>query len=294
MRIAMKIGMALVLVAFAVAACEGDRAVTREDTADPAAEAAAGETATGINLGDLADGWYRAAEEYDPEADWRNIVMIEVRSGEIVGGRWTAAPKTGGPDKLTYSIDGGYNMERVSQWPWHDQAEATIEHLISTQDPYDAEWDDDGVVDAISGATMTVSYFFELAREALSGEPFEPGPYNDGTYVGEGSAGDDWKDVVHITVIDGRIESVHWAPEPVGGDGPDKYEYSVEGEYGMERVSQWPWHEQADAVARFVIENQSLDNMDLDDEGETDAISGATITLSGFHAAASDAIAQAQ
>lgn len=61
---------------------------------------------------------------FDPQSDWRNIVILEVSAGRIVSAEWTAAPRTGGPDKLTHSINGDYGMERVAEWPWHKQANA--------------------------------------------------------------------------------------------------------------------------------------------------------------------------
>ena len=282
----------IALVAFGLVACGGgDRAVSRdaENGEDVAAADETNDTDDGFDVSSLEDGWYRAEEEFDGSADWRNIVMIEVSGGEIVDAKWTPASRTGGPDKYQYSLDGDYGMERVAQWPWHEQADAVVQHLLSTQNPYDIEFNDDGEADAISGATMTVDYFFELAQRALSGSPAGMGRYQDGVYRGEAEPGDDWQDVVYITVKDGYIISVYWAPEPMGDQGMNKYEYSEEGEYGMEAASDWPWHEHADAVARFVIENQSIDGSD-----ETDAVSGATISLGGFYAAASDAIAQAQ
>ncbi len=295
MKIRVLLTAIIALVAFGLVACgDGDRAATR-DAENGEEVAQAEETADteddndGFDVSSLEDGWYRAEEEFDGDADWRNIVMIEVSGGEIVDARWTPASKTGGPDKYEYSEAGDYGMERVSQWPWHEQADAVVEHLISTQDPFDIEFNEDGEADAISGATITVDYFFELAQEALSGSPDGFGQYEDGVYRGEADPGDDWHDAVHLTVRDGYIISVYWAPEPMGDQGMNKYEYSEEGEYGMESASEWPWHEHADAVARHVIENQSLEGSD-----DADAVTGATISLGGFYAAASDAIAQAQ
>lgn len=285
--------LSVTAAALLVVGCGGERSVSRDAPAEVAEESQNGNPDTSA-VASLADGWYRAEESFDPDSDWRNIVMLEVRDGKIIGGTWNAAPKRGGADKLTYSRDGDYNMERVAQWPWHEQSEATVAHLIETQDPYDIEWNDDGEADAVSGATMTVSYFFELAQEALSSDPVERGPYRDGAYTAQGSAGDEWQDTVHVTVIDGYIASVFWAPEPTADQGMNKYDYSYEGEYGMESLSQWPWHEHADAVARFVLANQSLEGMDLDEDGDTDAVSGATISLDGFYAAADSALANAR
>lgn len=295
----------MIIVAFGLTACGGGDDATTQDaedstsesdeTDDSGSEETASDESSGLDLASLEDGWYRAAQEYDAEEDWRNIVMVEVSDGEIVDAKWTAASLTGGMDKMTSSLEGEYGMEEVAQSAWHEQAEATIDHLLETQDPTDVEFDDDGKADAISGATITVNYFFDLVEEALSGEPDGLGPYEDGVYSAEADPGDEWQDVVHVTVVDGYIISVHWAPEPLDDQGTDKYEYSVEGEYGMESASDvGPWHEHADAVAQFVIENQGVDEIELDDDGQADAVSGATISLGGFYDAAEAAIAKAE
>lgn len=282
----MGIVVSAVAVVLLLAACG------QESTAD--SEAASGDTGGGSQTASFQDGIYMAGEAFDPQSDWRNIVILEVSDGRIVSAEWTAAPRTGGPDKLTHSSSGDYGMERVAEWPWHEQAQAVAEHLLQTQDPTDIELKDDGRTDAISGATMTVSYFFELAQQALADGPVGGGPYVDGAYYAEADEpGQDWHDAVHITVINGYIASVHWAPLPVDGER-NKYRYSADGDYGMERVAQWPWHEQADALTRHILETQQIRDIPLGDDGKTDAISGATISIRSFVDVASKAIAEAE
>ena len=85
-----------------------------------------------------------AGEACNPQSNWRNIVILEVSDGRIVSVEWTAAPRTGGPDKLTHSINGDYGMERVAEWPWHKQA------------------------DAISGATIGIPIFVDVGSKAIA------------------------------------------------------------------------------------------------------------------------------
>lgn len=269
---------------------------TATDVAEAAAEANGDARANGerIDIASLQDGIYIAGEEFNPRADWRNIVLVEVRNGRIESVEWTAAPRTGGTDKLTRSRDGEYGMEMVAEWPWHEQAEAAAAYLVETQDPYQVDLHDDGTTDAITGATMTVSYFFELAQQALAGGPVGRGPYRDGAYYAEADEpGSDWHDAVYLTIIHGHIASVHWAPQPVDGDR-DKYRYSRDGDYGMEMLSDWAWHEHVDAVARYILEHQTIDGIELDDEGRPDAITGATIVIDYFIDVAMKALAQAE
>ncbi|MFW6288513.1 MAG: hypothetical protein ACOC2Q_01900 [Spirochaetota bacterium] len=75
-------------------------------------------------------------------------------------------------------------------------------------------------------------------------------------------------------------------------DGELKAELSQEGEYGMveETDAIAPWHEQAQAAEQWLIENQDIGELELDDEGRPDAISGATIRVGDFKARAAQAL----
>ena len=51
-----------------------------------------------------------------------------------------------------------------------------------------------------------------------------------------------------------------------------------------------PWHEQAQAAEQWLIENQDPSELALNDEGRADAVSGASINLSGFKSLAMEAL----
>ncbi len=293
-------GAVLILV---TVSCEPERAVTEQQLADRTQDEAApdddqtpdqpddapadqpddDQAVASVDVAQLEDGTYYAAEEYDPEEDWINIAIIEVQDGAIVDAEWNAAPTNGGPAKLEYSRAGEYGMERVAESPWHEQAEATAAHLVETQDPAAVPLDDHGETDAITGATITVGYFFELASQALREGPVEPGPYQDGHYtVQTDEPGDDWHDQVHVTIVGGRIAGVFWNPIWTEDGETGKYELSEEGEYGMERASDWPWHEHADTLAREVVQNQGVEAIPTDEDGYVDGITGATIRATTF------------
>lgn len=117
------------------------------------------------------DGTYRAElPDFDPNNGWKDSVEITVASGEITEVIWNGTHKDGGDDKKTASMNGAYPMveQGRAKAPWHEQAALAEAFLIQTQDPAAVTYtDDDGHTDAISGATIAVKEFFELASEAL-------------------------------------------------------------------------------------------------------------------------------
>ena len=67
--------------------------------------------------------------------------------------------------------------------PWYKQAEAAQDHLLATQNPKEISYKDDaGHTDEISGASIHVIEFFDLAEKALAAGPVGYGPYKDGSY----------------------------------------------------------------------------------------------------------------
>lgn len=68
----------------------------------------------------------------------------------------------------------------------------------------------------------------------------------------------------------------------------DDYKMKV---YYQQAVGEW--YEQVEKIEKYVIENQKLD-VELNSEGKTDAISGATINISPIKEAVNDALKQAK
>ncbi|GAE88947.1 FMN-binding protein [Acetivibrio straminisolvens] len=116
------------------------------------------------------DGTYYAeADDFD-QSGWKGTVKIEVKDGKIVSADWNAIHKDGGDDKDTQSKNGEYKMvERGgAKAEWHEQAEKVEAYLVETQDPSNIKYkDEEGHTDAISGATIKVKEFFDLAKKAL-------------------------------------------------------------------------------------------------------------------------------
>ena len=53
------------------------------------------------------------------------------------------------------------------------------------------------------------------------------------------------------------------------------------------------WKEQAEALASALIENQSLDFLQVNEQGKTDAVSGVSISIGGFTALAEKCLKEA-
>ena len=117
--------------------------------------------------------------------------------------------------------------------------------------------------------------------------------YEDGVYFAQAefSENSGWKDVVVFEVEDGEITMVEWnaAHEQ---NGPPKDTRSRQGDYGMVENSDATlhWYEQAEATEQWLIENQDIDQLELDDEGRPDAISQATIRVGGFKSLVQEAL----
>lgn len=82
-----------------------------------------------------------------------------------------------------------------------------------------------------------------------------------------------------LKVENGEITSVVW--DGVNEVGEYKSYLSSVGEYVMTEDGP-TWKEQADALAAFVLENQSTEGITMDDNGKTDAVASVSISVDGF------------
>ena len=117
------------------------------------------------------------------------------------------------------------------------------------------------------------------SQEENSTDELKDAAFADGSYEAKGEPMDGYTDQVNMTVKDGKITEVVW--ESVGEDGSKKSVLSESGEYVMTEDG-LTWKEQAEAMAAALVENQSLDFANLDEQGKTDAVSGVSISVGGF------------
>lgn len=88
-----------------------------------------------------------------------------------------------------------------------------------------------------------------------------------------------YKSMVTIKVENGEITSVVW--DAVDELGQYKSYLSSTGKYVMTEDG-LTWKEQVDKLAANIIENQSAKNINIDDDGKTDSVTGVSISVNEF------------
>jgi major membrane immunogen (membrane-anchored lipoprotein) len=245
---------------------------------------------------EFEDGFYFAEEDgFSERTGWKYVVMMTVENGEITEVQWDGAHKSAGYSKDYQSKNGMYGMVEKggAQAPWYEQADAAEEYLLEKQDPLAINYkDEEGHTDDISGVTIHVVEFFDLVEKAIEMGPVGRGPYEDGYYYAEGDEfSHGWKNAVHLTVIGGRIVAAEWAPLSEEG-GKNKKQASIDGEYGMVENSDATisWAEQARRAEAHLEETNDPTDISLNEDGSTDALSGVSVTVSGFFNLAEQAL----
>ncbi len=138
-------------------------------------------------------------------------------------------------------------------------------------------------LEQFSGISVPVSL-----RGAAAAQEY--GPLRDGKYEAEGAERDGFTPRLMMTVEGGRITAAFW--DEISAEGQSKREMSERGEYVM--TADGPtWAEQAEAMEQALIERQSPAAIPADSAGRTDAVSGVSISVSGFLALAGECLRQA-
>ena len=225
----------------------------------------------------FADGTYEAKGE--PMDGFTDQVNMTVKDGKITEVVWESVGEDGSK-KSVLSESGEYVMTEDGP-TWKEQAEAMAAALVENQSLDFAALDEQGKTDAVSGVSISVGGFVNLAEQCMKEAAgiTETPVLQDGTYEAKGEPADGYTDQVNMTVKDGKITEVVW--ESVGEDGSKKSVLSESGEYVMTENGP-TWKEQAEAMAAALVENQSLDFAELNEQGKTDAVSGVSISVGGF------------
>lgn len=247
------------------------------------------------------DGVYYAEGQYAEKSGWKELVALKVEGGKIVSVNWNGLHKDGGLDKKTVSEEGKYGMvaKGGAQAEWHEQAAKMEQFLLAQQSTEGITVNEEGKSDAVSGVSIGVGEFSELVNKALEAGPVPAGPYKDGSYhteAAEFDAKSGWKEMVHITVVNGNIVAVRWNGVHKDG-GTDKITRSIDGEYGMvaKGGAQAEWHEQALKAEQFLLEKQDPKAITYNaEDGTTDAITGVSIHVNGFVELAEQALQKAR
>ncbi len=126
--------------------------------------------------------------------------------------------------------------------------------------------------------------------------------YNQGIY--NGSATDTYggqENIATATVTvdeNGKITDVYLDTTYTTEDGKATTKKTLKEDYGMygsaygSNVGEW--YQQVEALENYVVENQGLGNIILNDEGKTDAVSGCTIKIDALYEALDQALESAK
>ena len=266
----------------ALAKARGEEVETEEETTEETPAEA---------LPSLKDGTYNyEAPEFD-ENGYKDLVTMTIKDQTITSLTWDCL-KEDGSKKSQLSMDGKYVMTEDGP-KWHEQAEAVVNYVLENQS-LTGLVNQEGYTDAISSVSINLMGFVTGVKDCLSQaseETNESAALKDGTYNYEAPEFDEngYKDLVTMTIKDQTITSLTW--DCLKEDGSKKSQLSMDGKYVMTEDGP-KWHEQAEAVVNYVLENQSLTGL-VNQEGYTDAISSVSINLMGFVTGVKDCLSQA-
>ncbi|MGM9882262.1 MAG: FMN-binding protein [Bacilli bacterium] len=126
--------------------------------------------------------------------------------------------------------------------------------------------------------------------------------YKEGVYTGTASdtyGGQDNTATAIVTVdSNGNITDVELDTTYTTNDGVLTTKKTLGNDYGMYNSEYGStvgeWYEQVEALEKYVVDNQGIDELTLDDEGKTDAVSGCTINIDALYRAIDSALKQAK
>ena len=124
-----------------------------------------------VAKGSYKDGWYHAIASGPDGYHTRNYVLITVANGTIVDVLWNGVlvgmPQSIDPSKIVQSKKpNGYPMTGAKN-AWHLQSAAVAAELVKVQNPDSIKMKSDHRPDAISGASIEINIFIDLAKQAL-------------------------------------------------------------------------------------------------------------------------------
>lgn len=123
-----------------------------------------------VGSGPYVDGsFYASAADFDESSGWKDNASFTVINGFVVSAYWNGEHKDSAKDKKTTSIDGEYNMVKFGNAiaEWHEQVQLIEGFIMDAQDIEMITLVDDAHTDAVTGVTIAVNGFVNLAKEAL-------------------------------------------------------------------------------------------------------------------------------
>ncbi len=219
------------------------------------------------------DGTYTAQTKANDKGDY-SYVTVTVENGKVTGVVWDEI--TGGASKAELSATGKYVMKPI----WKTQSESLGAYVVENQTT-DGIMNDKGYTDVVSGVSINIASFVDLANQAITQANGQ-----DGTFTVKSTEEDaENYGYVTVTVANGKITNVVW--DEITG-GASKAELSATGKYVMKPI----WKTQSESLGAYVVENQTTAGM-ANEKGYTDVVSGVSINIAGFIDLANQALAKA-
>ena len=230
--------------------------------------------------GTLQDGTYTTEAEFFSKTGYKDTVTLTIANGSITAVVWDAYNEAE-EYKSVLSVNGEYVMTEDGP-TWAEQAEALAAYLIENQDINAIALDENGKTDSVAGVSISITGFVNLAKANLEkAAGITANTLTDGVYrvQDEGFVNKGFMDMLTLKVENGAITSVVW--DAMNEQGEFKSYLSTAGKYVMVEGNP-TWKEQADALAAFVIEKQSIGDLLLNESGNTDSVAGVSIAIPGF------------
>lgn len=234
------------------------------------------------------DGSYQAMDTV-PGNGWTYFLTFDVKDGKMTNFDYNAVDIQSGNAKTKAEVSeaGDYKLAEGNAGEWHEQTAVIEKWLEDNQGLGDVTFNDEGKTDAVAGATIHFDNVETLLADALAAGPVEKGSLEDGVYFAEGKK--DEKGFVATLgyfVNNGVILGAHVdAYQMAKVDGKEakvfKTQMAIDGDYDL-KSDTGAYNEQAAAVGKFIVENQGFGDVKANDEGKTDAISGATIAVQAW------------
>lgn len=238
-------------------------------------------------LKDVKDGSYSWR---DSEADgngFYNQIDVTVENGRITALSWDAVDVEG-TGKRKLSSEGQYDMTESGP-KWYEQADALARYVVEHQSTSDL-LNESGTSDAVSMVSIHAGGFVDCLKKCLLAAKgdvtyvtleslLEKTPDGNYSYLSDQADENGFRDFVEMKVENHKITELMW--DAVGADQSGKRKLSAAGQYDMTENGP-KWYEQADALSRYILEQQSEKGL-LNETGyASDAVASVSIYSGGF------------
>lgn len=240
--------------------------------------------------GGTKDGTYQAMESA-PANGWSYFLTYDIVDGKMTNFNYDAVNLQTGSAKTKGELSeaGIYKLAPGNAGEWFEQAAVIEKWLEDNQGLGDVTFDAEGKTDAVAGATIHFNNVQTLLDAAAANGVVTKGELTDGVYFAQGKKDDKGFTAtlgyfVKNGVILGALgDAFTMAKNEEGQMAPVfKTTLAADGKYDLGAEAVAPYNDQVATISKFIVTNQGFGDITLNEEGKTDAISGATITVQGW------------